>query len=64
MYTYEIDSIIKQHNFTLPSYLYLQICRTSPQISHVRYNAWDSTYEISTCGGGYWKFKVYHMEKE
>lgn len=64
MYTYEIDNIMRKYNYTLPSYLYLQICNTSPQISYVGYNAYDSSYKISTYDGGYWKFNVYHMEKE
>ena len=63
MCTYEIDQTMKQHNYNLPSDVYSHICDTSPQITHIKYNAWDSLFEISTSDGGYWKFYVYYREE-
>lgn len=32
MYSWEIDKTIREHNYKLPSSVYLDICRTSPQL--------------------------------
>ena len=59
MYTYEIDNIIRKYNYTLPSYVYSEICKTSPQINWIKYTPYDDSFEIATSDGGYWKFSVY-----
>ena len=63
MYSYEIDSTMKQFNYTLPSYLYLQITDTSPQISSIKYSPYDGMYELCTDDGGHWIFSVYYAKK-
>lgn len=35
MYSWEIDKIIREHNYKLPSSVYLNICRTSPQLIYI-----------------------------
>lgn len=35
MYSWEIDNIVRQYNYRLPSSVYLEICRTSPQLIYI-----------------------------
>ena len=35
MYSWEIDKTIREHNYKLPSSVYLDICRTSPQLIYI-----------------------------
>ena len=35
MYSWEIDKIIKEHNYNLPSSIYINICNTSPQLIYI-----------------------------
>lgn len=64
MYSYEIDRLMKQYNYKLPSYLYLIICSTSNQIGHVRNNEFDNNFEIWTKDNWHWKFSIYLKTKE
>ena len=58
MYSYEIDSIMKQSNYTISSDAYINICSTSPQIILIRYEAFGDYFEIYTKDSYYWKFRV------
>ena len=53
---------MKQFNYALPSYLYLQITDTSPQISSIKYSPYDGMYELCTDDGGHWIFSVYYQK--
>lgn len=35
MYSWEIDNIVKEHNYNLPSSIYIKICNTSPQLIYI-----------------------------
>ena len=35
MYSWEIDKTIREYNYKLPSSVYLNICRTSPQLIYI-----------------------------
>ena len=35
MYSWEIDNTVRQYNYRLPSSVYLEICRTSPQLIYI-----------------------------
>lgn len=35
MYSWEIDKIIKEHNYNLPSSTYINICNSSPQLIYI-----------------------------
>ena len=35
MYSWEIDKTIREHDYKLPSSIYLNICRTSPQLIYI-----------------------------
>nr|DAL75238.1 MAG TPA: hypothetical protein [Caudoviricetes sp.] len=52
---------MQKHNYSIPSSLYIHICRTSPQLQGVRYNPWDQTYEMWDGENNYWKFRVYYQ---
>lgn len=61
MYSHEIDQKIKQYNYQLPSSVYLEISdvNKSPQIDHIKYNAYSNCYSIWTKDGWCWNFQVY-----
>lgn len=61
MYSYEIDKIIKENNYNIPSYLY-ETALSSPQISHVKYDSYGDYFEIWTNDGWYWKFRIFLEE--
>lgn len=58
MYSYEIERLllIKQNVITISEYF--EIISTSPQITHIKYTAWDDTTEINTEDKYHFKFKV------
>ena len=45
MYTWEIGETLKQYNYNIPSSVYLDICRSSPQIIYITYNG-GTRYKI------------------
>lgn len=63
MYSCEIDSILKENNYNIPSTTY-EIVLSSPQISHVKYSPYGDEFEIWTNDGWYWKFTIYLEEKD
>lgn len=58
MYDFEISNIMSKYNYNIPKEEYFKICDTSNQIKVVKYDPYGDCIEISTKGGGYWKFKV------
>ena len=63
MYSWEIDQKMKEYNYNIPSFLYIDIISNSPQIKYIKYNPYDNSFEIWTNEGIYWKFKVYLKER-
>lgn len=63
MYSCEIDSILKENNYNIPSTTY-EIVLSSPQIDHVKYSPYGDEFEIWTNDGWYWKFTIYLEEKD
>lgn len=63
MYSWEIDKVMKDHNYNLPSWLYSKICKESPQIECVKYSPWGDSFDIWTNDGSHWSFKVYLDER-
>lgn len=59
MYSTEIDELMKQHEYSIPSKTYFYICETSPQIDRVRYEPQNDYFEIWTNDNFYWRFTVY-----
>lgn len=62
MYSTEINETLRRNNYTIDSETYSNICQTSPQINHAKYNAHEQCYEIWTDDGNYWKFTVHRKE--
>lgn len=48
MYTWEINKILEENNYSIDSRTYGTICSTSPQIDHIKYDAWNNNFEIHT----------------
>lgn len=62
MYSWEITQTIEHYNYNLPSYLYLDMTSSSPQINHVAYMADNNHIEMWDKEGCHWYFKVYYYE--
>ena len=58
MYSWEIDNLLKSKNYTISAFEYLDICQGSVQITEIKYNGFDESYEIKTTDNYYWKFKL------
>ncbi len=58
MYSYEIEQILKSHNYYINSDIYLHICNTSPQISRVTFEPYEYNFNIWTNDNYHWTFKV------
>lgn len=60
MYSYEITDIMNRYNFTLPSSVYQDIWRKSPQLNHCIYKPFGDYFEMWDNEGNHWKFSVYY----
>lgn len=58
MYSYEKDQTLKAENYDIDSITYLHICQSSPQIIHIKYEPFDSNFNIWTDDNYHWTFKV------
>lgn len=58
MFSWEINQILESQRYNLDSETYINICRTSPQISRVKYDPYSDSHEIWTNDNNYWKFSV------
>lgn len=59
MYSYEIDQELKCKKYDIDSETYLHICNSSLQITHVKYNPYDASFELWTNDDYYWKINVH-----
>lgn len=62
MYSWEIQQKMENHNYDLPSFLYGEILKDSPQINHVKFEPYGNYFEMWTTDGAYWKFNVHPEE--
>lgn len=62
MYSYEIQEELEIYNYNLSGDDYIRIIDVinSPQICHVKYNAYENYFEAWTTDNYYWKFTVYY----
>ena len=67
MYTWEINDIMKFYNYNLPSSVYLDICKSSPQIMYITAhdgNPFKIVCKEQNDDGSYyypeWSFSVYY----
>lgn len=63
MFSWEIDSVMKQNNYTISADTYINICSTSPQIIRTHYEAFGDYFEIYTEDRYYWKFRIERKEE-
>ena len=59
MFSWEIDKIFNENNFAINAETYIQIISTSPQINHIKYQAFGDYIEIWTDDRCEWKFRVF-----
>lgn len=59
MYTWEIKNVLDANHYNVPSSIYLDICKSSPQICFVQYNDWNDNFVIRTYDGYLWNFRVH-----
>lgn len=57
MFSYEIEKIIKEKNYTISSIDYNNICQSS-QIIKLKYDPYGDMYELWTNDNYYFKFKI------
>lgn len=59
MYSYEITNSLQEHNYNIPSSLYIKIIHASPQINHIVYNPYNNSYEMWDEQGAHWEYSIY-----
>lgn len=62
MYSIEIDQKFKSENYHIDSDTYINICQSSPQVTHIKYNPYDGSFDLWTNDNYYWKINVYRKE--
>jgi hypothetical protein len=62
MYDYEIDNIVNQYNYNLPSKVFTAICNNSSQIVHVKYDPGTNLFDIWTNTDRHWTLRVFNDE--
>jgi len=60
MYSWEITKTMELYNYSLPSNVYLEMTKNSPQINHITYRAGDNRFDMWDQEGEYWSFDVYY----
>lgn len=60
MYSWEIDKLLRDNNFTISEEDYKDILspRECPQIINVKYDTYSDSFAVSTNDGYSWKFEV------
>ena len=58
MFSWEIDRLIKIKQDVITCSEYLEILSTSPQINHIKYDAYEDKVEINTNDDYHFKVKV------
>ena len=61
MYSWVINNLMERYNHNLPSNVYLDMTKNSPQISQVTYNAYDNSFEVKDDEGSCWLFEVHYQ---
>jgi len=58
MYSHEISQIMEKYQSNIPSSIYMGICKNSPQITHIFYDAFADCFNMWDEEGNRWRFKV------
>ena len=49
MYSVEIQKVLEENNHNIDSETYIDICQNSPQICHVKYDAFQDNFLKPSC---------------
>jgi hypothetical protein len=63
MYSVEIQKVLEENNYNIDSETYIDICQNSPQICHVKYDAFQDNFLIETRDGYQFYLKVFPKQK-
>lgn len=60
MYSWEIEQLLKLRNYLINNKEYFQISniKDNPQISYIKYDAYNNDFQIDTKDDYHFKFKV------
>ena len=58
MFSFEISSRMSEKDYKISASDYFEICNTSPQITHVHYDAYSNKFHIYTNDDYHWEFEV------
>lgn len=64
MYSWEIQQLMEMRNYLLDAEEYFKICKTSPQIREINYNAFEDNFHIATDDRYDFNFKVKKKERK
>lgn len=64
MYSHEIDKVLNENNYDIGANTYLHICRTSPQLNHIKYDAYSNKFQMWSNDGYHWEFVVHREDLE
>ena len=67
MYDWELKKYLEQRNYNINHKDYLYICKTCPQLNHIKYEPYEDLFKMWSNDGEYFEFKVYYdknLEKE
>lgn len=62
MYSHEIDKVLNENNYDIGANLYMEICRTSPQLNHIKYDAYSNKFQMWSSDGYHWEFAVHRED--
>lgn len=60
MYDWELHSYLKERNYNLNHLEYDYVCKTCPQLNHIKYEPYEDLFKMWSNDGEYFEFKVYY----
>lgn len=57
MYSYEIQKILETNGYRISPGTYTDICSTSPQINHIKYDPYNNSFKMEV-DGYCWNFTI------
>jgi len=67
MYSWELKNYLKERSYNLNQKEYDYICKTCPQINHIKYESYEKIFKMWSSDGEYFEFAVHYdknLEKE
>lgn len=60
LYSWELENYLASKNNIVSNKEYKYICKTCPQIDHIKYNAFENCFDMWTTDGNHFRFQVYY----